>query len=124
MEGQQRAMTLLLSLFTLCCYALAANVVHMPMSRSGPDLKVMRRGLNGNLFGRSTLPSDLFNNMTGGAGYLVEVNVGSPGQAVSLIVDTGSSDTFVLAKTDDQCDDPAIIYVYGGCIGGTCKFSS
>jgi hypothetical protein len=30
----------------------------------------------------------------------------------SLIIDTGSSDTFVLAQIDNQCRNPEITYTY------------
>ncbi len=113
-------MTLLLSFLVLCRYALAVNVLHMTMSRSNPGANVLSRDLNGNVLTRATVTSDLFNNMTGESGYLVNVNVGTPGQTVSLIIDTGSSDTFVLAQIDDRCNDPGLIDNYGPCIGGTC----
>lgn len=76
------------------------------ISRSNPDLNILSRDLNGNVLTRATVTSDLFNNMTGGSGYLVNVNVGTPGQALSLIINTGSSDSFVLAQIDDQYNDP------------------
>jgi hypothetical protein len=124
MKGIKALVAFLLSLIALCRCALAANVIHMPISRSNLDLNVLRRNLASNVLRRTTVSSDLYSNMTDGAGYLVEVNVGTPGQVLSLIIDTGSSDTFVLAKTDDQCNDPVISYTYGACIGGTCGLYS
>lgn len=120
MQGTKAAVALLLSLLTWCRYALAANVIHMTISRSNPDLNVLSRVLNDNVLTRATVASDLFNNLTDGADYIVNVNVGTPGQAISLAIDTGSSDTFVLAQTDDQCTNPEVIYTYGPCFGGTC----
>lgn len=120
MKGMKAVVALLLSVLALCPYVRSANVIHMSISRSNPDLNVLSRDLYGNVLRRDTVTSDLFNNMTDGSGYLVNVNVGTPGQALSLIIDTGSSDTFVLAQNDDQCNNREIIYKYGPCVGGTC----
>lgn len=52
---------------------------------------------------------------------MANVTVGSPGQQVSLVIDTGSSDVFVLAKTADQCTQARLAAQDGPCVGGTCK---
>jgi hypothetical protein len=114
------AVTLLLSFLALCPYVLSANVIHMTISRNNPDLNVISRDLYSDVLRRATVTSNLFNNMTGGSGYLANVNVGTPGQPLSLIIDTGSSDTFVLSQIDDQCNNLEIIYKYVPCVGGTC----
>jgi hypothetical protein len=90
MKSITAAGVLLLSFLALCPYVLGANVVHIPISGSNPDLNILMRGLNGNVITRATVISDLSNNMTGGSGYLVDVNVGTPEQALSLIIDTGA----------------------------------
>jgi hypothetical protein len=121
MKSITAAVASLLSFLALCPYVLSANVIHMAISRSNQNLNVLSRDLNGNVFTRDTVISDLFNNLTDGSGYLASVSVGTPGQALSLLIDTGSSDTFVLANIDDQCNNPEIMYKYGPCIGGTCR---
>jgi hypothetical protein len=121
MNGMKAVVALLLSFLALYPYVLSANVIHMTTSRNNPDLNVLSCDLYGDVLRRATVTSDLFNNMTGGSGYLANVNVGTPGQALSLIIDTGSSDTFVLSQINDQCNNPEIIYKYGPCFGGTCE---
>lgn len=99
----------------------AANVLRMTISKSHLELDVLGYDLGANLLNRATITETIFNNMTGVAAYLANIKVGSPGQAISLVIDTGSSDTFVLAITNDQCTDSEVIYNYGPCIGGTCR---
>lgn len=51
--------------------------------------------------------------MTGG-GYYADVEIGTPGQKVSLILDTGSSDVWVLDKNADLCTNSTMQYALGG----------
>jgi hypothetical protein len=65
---------------------------------------------------------EMHNNVTGG-GYYAEVTIGTPPQSLSLVVDTGSSDVWVLDTNADLCTSPRLQYeVGGGCIA-TCKLS-
>lgn len=111
---------LLLSILGLSPYTLAANVVRVTLSKRDLGFDVPARDLSTHVLPRATISENLFNDQTYEPIYVAEVKVGSPGQPISLIIDTGSSDTFVLANNDDQCNDPQIMYNYGPCFGGTC----
>ncbi|RYP41386.1 hypothetical protein DL767_001024 [Monosporascus sp. MG133] len=56
---------------------------------------------------------ELHNNLTGG-GYYAEVSVGTPPQTVRLVVDTGSSDVWVLDSNADLCTSRSMQEVHGG----------
>ncbi|KAH9888649.1 aspartic peptidase domain-containing protein [Xylariomycetidae sp. FL2044] len=58
---------------------------------------------------------ELNNNLTGG-GYYTEVSLGTPPQNVTLILDTGSSDIWVLATNATLCHSASLQAYYGGCI--------
>ncbi|KAK0724210.1 aspartic peptidase domain-containing protein, partial [Lasiosphaeris hirsuta] len=58
---------------------------------------------------------DLANNVTTGA-YFATVEVGSPGQSITVHVDTGSSDVWVLAKNSDLCTSTRLQDRYGYCL--------
>ena len=54
---------------------------------------------------RGPFSENLFNNRSAMT-YYATVEVGTPGQKATLIVDTGSSDVWVLSNTADLCTDP------------------
>ncbi|RYP09474.1 hypothetical protein DL765_008424 [Monosporascus sp. GIB2] len=56
---------------------------------------------------------ELHNNLTGG-GYYAEVSVGTPPQTVHLIIDTGSSDVWVLDSNADLCTSRRLQEENGG----------
>jgi Eukaryotic aspartyl protease len=56
---------------------------------------------------RATVLEELGNNFTGQS-YMAIVTVGTPPQDISLAVDTGSSDTWVLDVTTDLCTSTAL----------------
>ncbi|KAF4627494.1 hypothetical protein G7Y89_g10661 [Cudoniella acicularis] len=90
-------------------YALA--VVTMKIGRAPEFYTDSRR-----LHSRSSLSVTLSNNLTKGS-YFVEIDVGTPPQSQRLVVDTGSSDVWVLAADDDLCTSPILQDQYfGGCI--------
>ncbi|RYP45628.1 hypothetical protein DL768_008065 [Monosporascus sp. mg162] len=62
---------------------------------------------------KRTILQELHNNLTGG-GYYAEVSVGTPPQTVRLVVDTGSSDVWVLDSNADLCTSRRMQEVYGG----------
>ncbi|GAP82367.2 putative acid protease [Rosellinia necatrix] len=49
-------------------------------------------------------------------GYFADVALGTPPQPVSLILDTGSSDVWVLDTNADLCRSARLQYYYGSCI--------
>lgn len=82
---------------TLTSYCLAA--VKMGF-RKGPSPEVSKRQLRM----RATVIEELANNFTGQS-YMATVTVGTPSQDISLAIDTGSSDTWVLSSKADLCTD-------------------
>ncbi|KAI1100998.1 aspartic peptidase domain-containing protein [Jackrogersella minutella] len=62
-----------------------------------------------------TYSQELNNNLTGG-GYYAQVTVGTPSQTVDLIVDTGSSDVWLLDSSSDICQSTAMQSYYGYCL--------
>lgn len=81
--------------------AATAGHVSVPVSRQKFANPHARRAL---LKRQSTDPITLeaLNNVTGG-GYYSEFEVGSPGQTISFLLDTGSSDTWVNSVDVDLC---------------------
>lgn len=68
---------------------------------------------------RNTYTQSLSNNITG-AGYYADITVGTPPQNVSLVLDTGSSDLWLLSSEADLCEDKYDQRIYGYCLP-TCK---
>lgn len=63
----------------------------------------------------------LANNVTGG-GYYASVSVGTPPQPQVLVVDTGSSDVWVVAYDASLCTNPLLQREYGDSCAETCTF--
>ncbi|KUI56147.1 putative aspartic-type endopeptidase opsB [Cytospora mali] len=95
----------------------SANVLRVPVSRISPGA-VTGRALHPRLSKRASFTESLVNNITGG-GYYASVSVGTPGQALDLVLDTGSSDAFLIAKDADLCEDGVLQYYYGTSCGPT-----
>ncbi|KAI5917263.1 aspartic peptidase domain-containing protein [Camillea tinctor] len=62
-----------------------------------------------------TYSQELNNNLTGG-GYYADVFVGTPPQPVSLVLDTGSSDVWVLDNNANICRSAKLQAYFGYCI--------
>lgn len=82
------------------------QVVQWDISRRS-DLPLLRRR-------GSTLGSTIEN--VAQAGYFAKVNIGSPGQELTLQLDTGSSDVWVPYSSASICGDRSS----GGCPYGSC----
>lgn len=110
----------ILSLVALSSYAFAAVTIAIAKN---PEAKPKIRRRNGHLLPRATITESLQNNATGGD-YIAQVSVGTPAQVQTLLLDTGSSDVWMLASTADLCTDPEVQNYYGtgGC-SSTCKSS-
>lgn len=117
MKSTENGITALLSLLFLSSCAFAANVIQLNISKGVPGGPLRR---NVGLSTRAVLLEELLNNQTS---YLADVEVGTPPQTVSLITDTGSSDIWLLDKTADQCNNAAIVKMYGPCTGGICELA-
>ena len=72
---------------------LSVPIVQNPNAARGQPHRLLRR---------DTWEQTLINNLTGGA-YFAQVAVGTPPQDVTLILDTGSSDVWVLDRNADLC---------------------
>lgn len=89
-----------ITLLPILATAEALNVVSMSIGKN-PAAKgkfFNPRGLGK----RSTITESLLNNVTAGS-YLATVKVGTPPQTVSLALDTGSSDVWVVSQDAIEC---------------------
>ncbi|KAI1462908.1 aspartic peptidase domain-containing protein [Daldinia caldariorum] len=71
------------------------KVIPVSFGRSTTKQPALRRRVG-------TYSQELNNNLTGG-GYYAQVTVGTPPQTVDLVVDTGSSDVWILDSRADLC---------------------
>jgi len=113
------AATALLAL--LLAATASANVVRIPVARNSPGTTVSRRH-HPRLTKRASFTESLVNNITGG-GYYASVSVGTPGQDIDMILDTGSSDAFIVAAGADLCESPRLQLLYQTECGQTCELS-
>lgn len=93
-------------------FATARNVVSIDIQRapvSPEDLRLRR------LARRQTIAEPLANNQNL---YFANVTVGTPGQALSLQIDTGSSDVWMTSSSADFCQGSSSYY-QDPCLGGT-----
>lgn len=95
----------------------AAGAARIPIARN-PAGSVRRR--NPRLTKRATLTESLVNNVTEG-GYFASVSVGTPGQDITLILDTGSSDAWVVAADASLCSSRFLQLEYEETCGATCE---
>jgi hypothetical protein len=98
----------------------ALAIVKFPITRRN-DLPVNHISPR-HLARRGTITESLLNNHTGSTLYLATISVGTPAQTISLDIDTGSSDVYVIATGADECTSAEVIAQYGGCFGGTCMY--
>ncbi|KAK3902869.1 aspartic peptidase domain-containing protein [Staphylotrichum tortipilum] len=95
------------ALLALLSGASSQNVVQFNLTQGRPPIPALL-GINYGsvpaLLGRraTTYPEQLINSVTG-AGYYVQVEVGNPPQTQTLLLDTGSSDAWVLGHDADIC---------------------
>ncbi len=103
-----RASLSLIGLGAVATSAVAQKVVSLGFSRAGPGHTSLRKRAG-------TYSQELNNNLTGG-GYYTQVALGTPPQPVTLILDTGSSDVWVLDTNADLCQSQSLQYYYGTCL--------
>ncbi|KAL2135583.1 hypothetical protein VTI74DRAFT_7859 [Chaetomium olivicolor] len=97
------------TLLALASKASTQNVVHFNISRALPGVHV---GPVPSLARRQTYTQELINSVSGG-GYYVQVEVGTPGQKQHLLLDTGSSDAWLLAHDASLCTSVDLQNLYG-----------
>ncbi|KAK0655846.1 acid protease [Cercophora newfieldiana] len=95
--------------------ATAQNVVEFDLHRGIPGVRL---GTLPHLGRRDTYAQVLINNITGG-GYYCDVTVGTPPQPVTMILDTGSSDAWVLSPKADLCTNATLQQKYQDSCGNT-----
>ncbi|KAF7556759.1 hypothetical protein G7046_g6230 [Stylonectria norvegica] len=92
--------------------ALAASVSAGTVS---VDFSKLRLNTALTITKRDSVSLDAFNNITGG-GYYAEFEVGTPGQKLSFLLDTGSSDTWVNSVDVDLCKSETLQQTNGYCM--------
>jgi hypothetical protein len=99
----------LLTITTFAASAAAARVVPISVSRTATARPSLHR--------RATYQQQLTNNHTANEYYAV-VQVGTPAQSVTLIIDTGSSDTWVFDASAELCTNALLQEhsILGGCV--------
>jgi Eukaryotic aspartyl protease len=89
----------------------AANVVSMEITRRD-DVDIVHSRYE--RMKRATILETLDNEILL---YAANISVGTPPQSFTVQIDTGSSDTYIMASTASAC-------VAKKCNGGTCKYQS
>ena len=69
---------------------------------------------------RATYVEKLANNITGG-GYYVDFTVGTPPQPQRMVLDTGSSDIWVVAHDADLCTTTRLQLYHGDTCAFVCR---
>ncbi|KAL1836598.1 hypothetical protein VTJ49DRAFT_4887 [Mycothermus thermophilus] len=96
-------------LLTLAAGAHSSHVVELGLSRvPSPELPEPRLALAR----RATYAQEIINYIAGG-GYYVQVGVGNPPQNLTMLLDTGSSDSWVLGHDADICNSPDLQAIHG-----------
>lgn len=94
-----------------------ADVVAIPVKRNTAG-SIGRRSPH--LSKRATVTESLINNVTAG-GYYATVSVGTPGQDLTLVLDTGSSDAWVVSADASLCTEKRLQIYYDETCGATCE---
>ncbi|KAH8908205.1 acid protease [Coniochaeta sp. PMI_546] len=102
---------------TLATSAAAQNVVSFDLNRGLPGLRVGTPP-SATLTRRDFHAGSINNNITGG-GYYVDVMVGTPGQPITMVLDTGSSDAWFISYNADLCTSKSLQRYYGDSCGPT-----
>jgi len=104
--------------FLLSSHPVLAAVVVKVTKNYPATASLSRRGLA--LLPRAEITETIANNVSDGS-YLATVAVGTPPQTVKLVLDTGSSDTWLVAKSADLCVNVADQAEEGGGCVTPCK---
>lgn len=107
-----RSVTVLESLALFIATASAANVVEIGINRIRPGQPGLANTLRSRASSPNTYIETLVNNVTGG-GYYASIDVGTPPQPQVLVIDTGSSDVWVVASDADLCTSSLLQRKYG-----------
>lgn len=114
MKGSILSTTIAVAALSSC-----ANAVFTMNIERNPETSTIlkKRGLD-----LRSVTESLQNNATGGD-YIAKVSVGTPPQEITLAIDTGSSDVWLMSSTADLCTSAALQAQLqrGGC-ASVCKF--
>lgn len=103
-----------LVLFAGIRHTLAAKVLSLDIQRvNSPISQLLRRDTGSKSF------MEVIQNLGAGGGYTTNVTVGTPPQTLTLGVDTGSTNTWVLSNTADFCVNKSLQTRERTCAGGT-----
>ncbi|PSR77262.1 aspartic peptidase domain-containing protein [Coniella lustricola] len=94
----------------------SAEAIQLPVARNAAGSAARKR--HPRLSKRATITESLVNNVTEG-GYYASVSVGTPGQALTMVLDTGSSDGFVISADADLCTEKRLQLLYDETCGAT-----
>ncbi|KAK8016174.1 acid protease [Apiospora rasikravindrae] len=110
-----KAVTFFASLGAVLAAASTRRVVSLDINKPPVSLPLLdrRRGLG-------SYSQVIANNITAKC-YYAEVAIGTPPQHVTLIVDTGSSDTWVVDKSADGCEGDLCLTLYDSHASSTVK---
>ncbi|KAK4137042.1 acid protease [Trichocladium antarcticum] len=97
------------TLLALACGGLSQNVVQLNVTKGPLGGHV---GAGPELARRGTYAQQLVNSVEKG-GYFTQVTVGTPPQTITMLLDTGSSDAWVLGHEADLCTDRDLQDLYG-----------
>jgi hypothetical protein len=107
-----------LGALALATSASAQNVVQFDIRRGLPGQFRVGTPATGFLSRRDAHAATIANNITGG-GYYVDVEVGTPGQPITMVLDTGSSDAWIVSYQADLCTSRSLQNKYGDSCGPT-----
>lgn len=113
-----RTVLIITSLATFTTLAVA-NAVEIGINRIRPRHPGYLPGKLRNRASTGSYIESLANNVTGG-GYYASVGIGTPGQTQVLVVDTGSSDVWVVASDANLCTNSRLQREYGDTCSDTC----
>ncbi|KAK1763551.1 aspartic peptidase domain-containing protein [Phialemonium atrogriseum] len=107
------------AVLAVASWASAQNVVQLDLNRVAlPGIRVGKPPLLAPLRRRGTFTQTAINNITGG-GYYVDIAVGNPPQKMSMVLDTGSSDAWVVSHDAEFCTNEKLQQAAGQACGGT-----
>ncbi|KAI1079614.1 aspartic peptidase domain-containing protein [Whalleya microplaca] len=86
----------------------AQKVIPVSFGRQTPRVSAVNKRAG-------TYSQELNNNLTAG-GYYAQVSVGTPPQTVDLVLDTGSSDVWLLDSSANICQSKRLQAYYGYCL--------
>ena len=117
---------LLLSIVTENTLVQAGNAIQLTVDWRAPPPSLVQDERLRRLKSRSHIQAGMYNNIsvTAYGAYMANVTVGTPGQSLQLVIETGSAETIVLAYSAYECNQRSWPDGDGPCYGGTCQFTS